>query len=79
MATTAKKMTNGEIKTELKKILEKIDENTVRLWTSDLNDCIDSVIVQDYVDTVTEDDSDEIEVDYNGWLKDLKKLVNKIN
>ena len=78
MATT-KKITNGEIKTELKKILEKIDENTVRLWTTDLNDCIDSVIIQDYVDKVTEDDPDEIEVDYNGWLKDLKKLVKKIN
>jgi hypothetical protein len=74
-------MTNGEIKKELKKILEKIDDNTVRLWTSDLNDCLDSVITENYFDTVTDDDSDEsneVEVDYNGWLKDLKKLVKKI-
>lgn len=68
-------MNNQEIKQALVSILEKINNNGVSAWNSNLEDTTEAVAIEDHFGDA---DSNEPTTIYNGWLDDLESLIKKI-
>jgi hypothetical protein len=52
---------------ELKRIIDKINDNAINVWSDDLEYTTDGIATED-----------RDGVKYNGWLEDLIKLSNEI-
>jgi hypothetical protein len=55
---------------EVKKLLKKIDENGFSLWEDSLEDTFGCTVTEDVYN-----DDGSLELEYNGWYEDLKKLT----
>jgi hypothetical protein len=64
---------------QIKSVLDKIEENRFDLWNDDLEDTFECILTEDlYEDDYWENNKKMdggLKVQYNGWMEDLEELI----